>query len=186
MRLRRKGKPFTTKSRSHSSVMDPWFFKNVLFFAKNQCWQHKITTFLFKNKPYQISSYIYIFPISSVLECWIFRIYFTFNHLQKLNTKGIVTNWNHKPKKTVVYPYFKVCLNNGCVFLIRKCYSMILSLLPGSFNDSGCSCTKLLMCRTRFSSKISFTSISIPLSSTSPNSWLIAVPKNFIVGLKFI
>jgi len=40
----------------------------------------------------------------------------------------------------------------------------------GILTASGCSATKLLMWRMRFSSKISSTAMRIPLSSTSPNS----------------
>lgn len=51
---------------------------------------------------------------------------------------------------------------------------------------SGCSLTKVSMCRMRFSSSISSIAMSMPVSSTWPKPWLTAVPNTRMVGLRLM
>ena len=76
---------------------------------------------------------------------------------------------------------FVRCLSLLCFFL-RISYSF-LKISWKRFMLSGCSWAKVSMCLILFSSRISSVAMRIPVSSTSPNSWLTAVPKTRIVGL---
>ena len=120
-------------------------------------------------------------PIASRLACHSRHRSAQF-HLLRDNDKAVVVS----PWKQIHRWMLKEKQNLEDAVMPSSGFCFVICFSNQFFIQLGLSFLKVLMWRSRRSEKISEMVMRMPVSSTSPNSSLMAVPKNFIVGEMFM